>query len=274
MSPIEKATRIKREVVAIEALLHQLWEQVDPVFKFSSLEEELEALTTWKKVSCFPQTASSFTENCDAICMGAARRGLTTTIVPRLDNGSLVEMEMYVCKEAETWRIRALQELTNQFLEAKRGWNDDFERTQARLLGYSAEDTEAWIRQNYQRNGFWTGWLRVFIGFEVGDEAARSMALLREFPASMDGWWVVALPRSWRLRTEFQPPPAAVLRAALREDPMLDAYAEGEEIAFQTLEGARARRVRAAGADLNVRLYAPVDLVSPSGPGQRPQHLP
>ena len=253
-------------IQSIETAIKSLWMCSDRVFKFESLDEELDALVTWKKISFFAYSPESFIRSSEAICIGAARRGLPVTIVPQLDaEAVLTEMAIYVCRDTETWRIPALRDLMNQMLESKRGWTDDLERVQARLLGYSSEDAEAWIRQNYEIRGYWTGCKRVFIGFEVSGEDAHTIALRRAFPDSMDHWWVVSMPETWRIRPDPVLPMEFVVRAALRVDPMLDAYAEGELVTFPALDGVKARRVRSSGSELNAKLYADLDLVSPRG---------
>lgn len=254
---------------SLEAVIAAVWRPGRRVFKFDTLDEELDALLAWKKISVFSFHQDSFAEGSVAIFEGAARRRLRVTVIPEIDEAKDVALVwLYVHTPSEAWRCEALRELTAQLLENGRPMTDDLDRVRSRLLGYSKDDTEAWIKQNYEFSGFWTGCRRSFIALALRPEDVEHVLLNRTFPDDMHDWWVISLSGDYRLADPVSMH-GLVVRAALREDPMRDAFSVGETITFAGLEDVEARRVRASGRELNEQLRSPLDVVLPRPNGPR-----
>lgn len=248
---------------SLESVIGAVWRPGRRVFKFETLDEELDVLLTWKKISMFSFHQDDFAERSQAIFEGAARRGLRVTVVPEIHEEERVALiEMYVHAPPEAWRCDALRELRAVFSESGRPWSDDLDRARSRLLGYSKDDTEAWIQQNYEFSAFWTGCRRSFIALDPRPEDVEHVLLHRSFPDEMQDWWVVSISGDWRLADPVSMRGLGV-RAALREDPMREPFSVGETITFAALEDVEARRVRASGHALNEQLRSPLDVVLP-----------
>jgi hypothetical protein len=248
---------------AVEQVLAELFARQPPAYKFTDWDEELDAVAAWKGLSVFGIRPSDQAD-LERLLHGAARRMLRAVVVPNIDGSEILELEVYICRPSDYWRVEALRQLGDRIREAGRGWTDDFIRVESMLRGYDVRDTEAWVQQNQARSGFWSGWRRAFIGFETSNEDRYAVARTRRLPTQLSNWWTVALPPDWSVKKDsiVLDPRTIVVKTALDQDSLGDEYSVGETLTFKRWQGVRARRTCRDGSKINKLVRDDVRIVA------------
>jgi hypothetical protein len=137
-----------------------LFEPSAPIRGFDSLEAELDAVRTGKKaMSVFSFQLSSINdEDFNELLMRSFELDLTVIQQKESVTRSGVAYDQiytFILLPAEAWRVPAYM-LTRKALR-NYGWSDAAEYLESALLGYSEEETSAWIARNKATRLTWTG---------------------------------------------------------------------------------------------------------------------
>jgi len=107
--------------------------------------DEIDAVQSGLKKISLVTFGAATNSTRDALVDRAVDLGLVVSVVR---GGAAPDSEtcVFVCRQEEMWRIRALLALRSVLLEAKAPWSLGLEHLESVLLGYPAQDTAAYLQ--------------------------------------------------------------------------------------------------------------------------------